>query len=347
MQKTGYLLLNLGSPASPSVKDVRAYLGEFLMDKYVINLPWLLRKMIVSLFILPFRPKRSAHAYAQIWQPEGSPLLLISEAFCKQLSHQIDEPVVLAMRYGNPNIKDAVQALLDANVTHIVLVPLYPQHADSTVTTILEVCKQAIPAHITTSHVPAFYNNAHYIEAQSQVIREHLPQHWDHLLLSYHGIPEQHLVQADPTHTHCLNGDCCAINQEPAEAHVAHNTCYRHHVYTTSRKLMASLGISAAKFSVSFQSRLGRLPWLTPYTDQVLQQLPKQGIKHLVVASPAFVADNLETLEELNMQGRETFLAAGGETFQLIPCLNDHPAWIKAMTQILVDHTVSASSETS
>ncbi len=339
---TGYLLVNLGTPASPSVADVRAYLNEFLMDPYVLDTPWLLRRLIVSGFILPFRPKQSAAAYQAIWQEDGSPLLIHSQALQAAMAVKLNEPVGLAMGYGEPGISAAVAQLLAHGVEHLVIVPLYPHYADSTVTTCVEAVQAQLPPHVSTSVLPPFYQQPVYIDALAQSVRDQLPEHWDHLLLSYHGLPERHLTRCDPTGSHCLaQADCC---RQPSPAHA---TCYRHQIYATSDALAAALGISGDRYSVSFQSRLGRLPWLQPYTDQVLRELPARGIKALAVACPAFVADNLETLEEMGMQGRETFLAAGGESFHLIPCLNTAPQWVDALTALVNNHSAAARVETS
>ena len=322
----GVVLVNLGTPDSCAVRDVRRYLNEFLMDRHVIDLPWVLRRLIVSGFILPLRPRRSARAYAKIWdaagENTGSPLLAYSRALRARLCDNLAIPCELAMRYGEPTIASALSRLNDQGVSELFVIVLYPQHADSTRTTSIEAVIAQAGAAMAVEVLPPFYDRPAYIEAQAGVIERNLPLHWDHLLLSYHGLPERHLTQADPTGGHCLqSADCCQRQS------VAHATCYRHQVLRTSELLMAKLGIDESRYSVSFQSRLGRLPWLTPYTDQTLTQLPQQGVKRLAVACPAFLADNLETLEEIGIAGRQNFLAAGGESLTLIPCLNDDPQW--------------------
>ncbi len=327
------LLVNLGTPLSSDVRDVRAFLGEFLMDRYVLDVPWLLRRLIVTGFILPFRPNQTARAYTKIWNaagPEtGSPLLHYSERCRHGVEERTGLPTALAMRYGNPSVRDAIAALLGHGVRHITMVPLYPQHADSTITTSIEAVRRSLPSNVSLTVVPPFYSQPDYLEAQASAIRENLPASWDHLLFSYHGLPERHITKADPTGNHCLAlENCCQV---PSEAHA---TCYRHQVYRTSELLAQRLGLSDDKYTVSFQSRLGRLPWLTPYTDQLLEALPEQGVSNLAVACPAFVADNLETLEEIGIAGRESFLAAGGESFSLVPCLNDRADWIDALARI-------------
>ncbi len=324
----GFLIVNLGTPASTGVRDVRAYLKEFLTDPYVIDLPSPFRQLLVGAFILPFRPKRSAEAYGKIWDaagPEtGSPLLHYSRSLHTSMQTRLGaEPCELAMRYGTPGIGQAVQRLLDRGVDCVKLLCLYPQHADSTRQTTIEAVAAVLPDSVPLEVIPPFFDDADYLDVQATVIRRHLPETWDHLLLSYHGLPERHLTRSDPTGSHCLaSPDCCEVPS------VAHATCYRHQARVTSRHLAQRLDIPPERWSVSYQSRLGRLPWLEPYTDQVLAELPERGVRRLAVACPAFVADNLETLEEIGMAGRETFLSAGGESFQLIPCLNDEPAWV-------------------
>jgi len=329
----GVLLVNLGTPDSTAVADVRRYLGEFLMDRHVIDVPWPVRRLIVSGFILPFRPRRSAAAYASIWDAAGpgtgSPLLHHSMALTDALRASLAVPCELAMRYGQPGIEDALTRLREHGARSILLVPLYPHYADSTVGTTIEAVRRLLRADEELDVLPPFYAQPEYVDAQAAVIRRHLPPHWDHLLLSYHGLPERQITRADPTGSHCLaHDDCCRV------ASPAHATCYRHQVYRTSELVAGRLGLDSADFSVSFQSRLGRLPWLTPYTDETLAALPGRGVRRLVVACPAFIADNLETLEEIGIAGRNTFLEAGGESLTLVPCLNADPHWIDALARI-------------
>jgi len=332
---TGFLIVNLGTPASTEVADVRAYLKEFLTDPYVIDLPSPFRQLLVGAFILPFRPKRSAEAYRKIWDAAGtgtgSPLLHYSNALHEALKVKLSaEHCEIAMRYGTPGIPEAVARLVGQGVDHLKLICLYPQHADSTRQTSIEAVSAELPDGVRLEVIPPFYDDSDYLDAQAAVIERHLPGQWDHLLLSYHGLPERHLTRTDPTGNHCLaSADCCEVNSS------AHATCYRHQARVTSRLLAERLHIPSERWSVSYQSRLGRLPWLEPYTDQVLAELPTRGVRHLALACPAFVADNLETLEEIGMAGRRTFLEAGGESFCLIPCLNDDPAWVEILSRWL------------
>ena len=331
--KRGILLVNLGTPDSAEVRDVAAYLREFLMDPHVLDLPAPLRWLVVHLLILPFRPKRSAMAYARIWDGagpgSGSPLLFHSRLCRDRLAQRLEVPVALAMRYGKPTISAAINELRNAGAKNLLLVPLYPQHADSTCTTSIAAARAALPGGASLDVLPPFHDEPVYLDAQAAVIAKSLPSHWDHLLFSFHGLPERHILKADPTRSHCLkHNNCCAVGSS------AHATCYRHQALRTSSLLAERLGIDPGHYSVSFQSRLGRLPWLTPYTDQELEAMPSRGVRNLVVACPAFVADNLETLEEIGIAGRETFLAAGGSTLTLAPCLNAAPQWIAALRQL-------------
>lgn len=329
--RRGILLVNLGSPDSTSVKDVRRYLRQFLMDGRVIDAPYPLRKMIVELFILPFRPASSAHAYQQIWWDEGSPLIVLSRRLESYLKKHLSAPVALGMRYGNPSIESAIRQLLQTGrgIEEVHLLPLYPHYAMATVeTVVVEVQrvlkKLAAPLRLTVR--PPFYADPGYINALVESARPYLEAPYDHLLFSYHGIPERHCRKADPTGRHCLTEpDCCQV---PSPAHA---TCYRHQVYRTTGEFVRKAGVASDKYSLSFQSRLGVDSWLKPFTAEELKRLGEKGIKKLIVMCPAFVSDCLETLEEIGLRGKETFLAAGGEEFRLIPCLNDHPLWMELL----------------
>jgi ferrochelatase len=329
---SGILLVNLGTPASCSVTDVRRYLGEFLMDPHVIDVPWPIRRMIVSCFVLPFRPRRSAAAYASIWDAAGpgtgSPLLHYSRALEQGARAAVQLPCELAMRYGEPSISGALDRLQAAGVDDLLVVPLYPQFADSTWTTTDLRVRDLAGNRMRIRTLPPFHAEPDYIAALAALVREHLPEQWDHLLFSYHGLPERHITRADPTGNHCLKSANCCETPSPA-----HKTCYRQHCRSTSLRVAEALGLAPEQWSVSFQSRLGRQPWLRPYTDHVLAELPARDVRRLVVVCPAFVADNLETLEEMGLGGRETFLEAGGLDYTLVPCLNNRGDWMQALTR--------------
>lgn len=326
----GVLLVNLGSPESPTPKDLKPYLDEFLMDERVIDAPKWLRNILVRGIILQTRPKKSAEAYAKIWWEEGSPLIVISERFTKKLRMQTGIPVALGMRYGKMTIRKALQELMDNGVDEVLLVPLYPHYAMSSYETVvvktMEVQREFF-SQIRLTTLPAFYHDPGYIEVLSGSIAEGLKDfEYDHILFSYHGIPERHIRKSDPTRYHCkINGTCCGTNS------VAHNTCYRHQVFKTTELVKASLDLPEEKISSSFQSRLAGDPWLKPYTDYEFERLAKEGVKRLAVITPAFVSDCLETLEEIAMEGKHQFMDAGGESYKHIPCLNDGDAWVQLM----------------
>lgn len=329
MSQKAVLLANLGSPDSPSVPDVRRYLGEFLMDGYVIDVPFLLRKMIVGGFILPFRPKKSAKAYRSIWWDDGSPLIVISRKVQKHVAARLDVPVELAMRYGNPSTPSAVKRLVEGGATEILVVPLYPHYAMSTIRSSVEAVRAALRkmgADVDLKVAPPYYQDPLYIEALAESARQYVEDGFDHLLVSYHGLPERHLRKTDPTGDHCLSTpDCCQRESE------AHAVCYRHQVLRTTEHLTARLNIPKEQYTLSFQSRLGKDAWLKPFTVLEAKRLGEAGVKRLLVICPAFVSDCLETLEEIGIGVRDVFLDAGGTSFRLIPCLNDHAKWIDAL----------------
>lgn len=327
------LLVNLGSPASPQVKDVRRYLREFLSDDRVIDSPWLIRQLVLNLFILPFRPKQSAAAYQTIWTKEGSPLLVISRQLHRLVQASFPFPVSLAMRYGNPSIPDVLHQLNKQGIKELFLIPLYPHYAMSSYETVVEKVRKTIRQKrlpITLTLQPPFYEEPHYIEALVQSAQSYLTKEYDHLLFSFHGIPERHIKKGDTSGCHCLvKENCCEI------PHPAHAVCYRAQTRKTVAAFVKIAGIAEGKYSISYQSRLGRDPWLKPYTDLELERFPKIGIKKLLVICPAFVSDCLETLEEIEERGKESFRQAGGESFEMIPCLNIHPAWIKTLSHYI------------
>jgi len=327
------LLVNLGSPASTEVADVRRYLNQFLMDPYVIDLPWPVRRLLVSLILIR-RPEQSAHAYASIWWDDGSPLVVLSKRLQQAMTQEWTQgPVELAMRYGEPSIETVLTRLAAQGIKKVTLAPLYPQFADSTVTTVIEEAKRVVrdkKLQFDFSVVPPFFNQPEYLEALVESVRPHLAQDFDHLLLSFHGLPERHITKLDPTGNHCFkNGNCCE-NASPEVLAV----CYRAQCMRSSAEFAKRMGLPDGKWSVSFQSRLGRAKWIEPYTEAHLAELAAQGVKKLLVMCPAFVADCIETLEEIGDRGAEQFKEAGGEELILIPCLNDDPNWAKALNTL-------------
>ncbi len=324
----GILLINLGSPKSPKAKDVKPYLDEFLMDEYVLDVSWIGRAFLVKGIILNTRPKKSAEAYKKVWTKEGSPLIVYSELLQNKLQKLVDCPVGLAMRYAEPSIENGLKELVKKGVTHITVLPLYPQYAMSTTETVIEktesVRKRLFPE-IKANYVKPFYNRENYINSLAESIKRQLPEQFDKLLFSYHGVPERHIIKTDATHT-------CDLENCRTEEHQHFNEyCYLNHCYETTRLVQKKLGLSDDKVQISFQSRLLKDPWLRPYTDETLENMPKKGIKNIAVCCPAFVSDCLETLEEISIEGKHTFMEAGGETFSYIPCLNDDQNWVETI----------------
>ena len=343
MAKRAVLLTNLGSPDNPDIPSVRRYLNQFLMDPLVIQLPWVLRRLIVGLFVLPFRPKYSAHAYQSVWMKEGSPLVVLSQQLLKSVKKKTNIPIAMAMRYGKPSIESELLQLSRLHdVEEILLIPLYPHFADSTVKTSIVEAERIIAQHklkFTLSIFQPFYERGDYIDAlvASATPWINFPKDFDHIIFSYHGLPESHIRKADPTGMHCLKrDDCCQI------ASSAHESCYRHHVIRTTQCFAEKTGLKPEQYTVAFQSRLGKAKWLEPSTVNKLEELAQSGVKKLLVMCPAFVTDCLETLEEIGIQGSETFKQAGGESLELIPCLNDHDAWVSVIASWCEEWNASA-----
>lgn len=333
MSKQGILLINLGSPDSTSVPDVREYLREFLMDPRVLDSPWLVRWCVVHFAILPTRPAQSAEAYEKIWTKDGSPLVATSRNVQREMQRRFGDGAVieLAMRYRNPGIESAIRHLREQEVTDLLVFPLFPHFAMSSFETAVvrarEVAARLAPE-MKLKIAKPYYNAPGYIAALAASAKDFLDAGYDHLLFSFHGLPERHLRKANPGH--CLaTPNCC---ETPGSAL---HTCYRAQCFATVRAFVEATGVPTNKHSVSFQSRLGRDPWLKPYTDFEFTRLAGTGVKKLLVICPAFVSDCLETVEEIAIRGRATFLEAGGTEFALIPCLNEHPRWLEALEKIL------------
>ena len=324
----GILLVNLGSPRSTSVPDVKEYLDEFLMDERVIDYRWFFRALLVKGIILNTRPAKSAEAYKTVWTEEGSPLIVITKQLQKKLQKLVDVPVEIGMRYAQPSIEAGIQKLVDQGVTDIVLFPLYPQYAMSTTETVIEkaeeVRKKSFPQ-IRINYIQPFYNRDIYIDCLAESIKEKLPENFDALQFSYHGVPERHIYKTDPTNTCNLN-DCCSRESNPS-----HQFCYRHQCFDVTNSVIKKLGLPKDKVMVTFQSRLGKDKWMEPYTDETLEAIGKKGIKNLAIVCPAFVSDCLETLEEISVEGKHQFEHGGGENFHYIPCLNDEDRWVNVV----------------
>jgi ferrochelatase len=328
--KKGIILMNLGSPDSTEVDELRKYLNEFLTDKRVID-SWFVRNILMRSMIIPKRAPESAKAYRTIWTKNGSPLVQFTRELAEKLGKEVPQPVGIAMRYGKPSVESAYKLLMKKipDLEEVIAIPLYPHYAMSSYETAVEHAKEIHRKKkygFKLRFVQPFYKDPGYIHAMAENMKPFLQKDFDHLLFSFHGIPERHLIKTDPTHEHCLqSADCCAVSS------MAHATCYRHQCLTTMNLVAAELGLTKTKFSFSFQSRLGKQPWLKPYTDFRFQEMPGEGIKKLLVVCPAFVSDCLETLEEIEIRGKESFLASGGTEYSMIPCLNTHPLWVKTL----------------
>ena len=340
--RTGVLLVNLGTPNSTDTGDVRRYLREFLSDPRVIDIHPVARWLLLNLVILPFRPAKSAEAYRSIWTEEGSPLLVHGLHLKDALQERLGSTyfVDLAMRYGQPSIPNVLERLVAQDLEKIVVVPLFPQYSSaasgSALERVFEVASGMwnVP---TMSAVGPFYEHPGFIQAFSEVAKPVLDRlKPDHVLLSYHGVPERQVQKSDVSGTHCLKVENCC-----AEINRANRFCYRAHCYATSRGLVQTLGLGPDQYTVCFQSRLGRTPWIKPYTDEQLPLLAERGVRRLAVMCPAFVADCLETIEEIGMRALEDWKALGGEELELIPSLNTHPTWVEALTSIIEAHKAS------
>lgn len=338
MAKCAIVLMNLGSPDSTSVKDVRKYLNEFLMDERVIDKPFLLRYLLVKGIITPFRAPKSAEAYEMIWWKEGSPLVVLTQQLLEKVKEKTTIPVTIAMRYGNPTPQAAYDELLKENpdLEEVILVPLYPHYAMSsyeTAVVYMKEVKEKLGYKFNLKTVPPFYNHPAYIDALAASMKPYLEEYdFDQLLFSYHGIPERHVTDLDPSGNHCMQVDKCCFKSSPT-----HPTCYRHQVTITSELVSKKLGLQKDKWQQSYQSRLGRDPWLLPSTQTVIPEMPGKGIKKLLVVCPSFVSDCLETLEEIDIRGREDFTNSGGTHYQYIPCMNIEETWINALMKIIDD----------
>jgi len=333
--KPGILLVNTGSPDSPSVSDTRRYLRQFLSDPRVIDMHPIGRWLLLNFVILPFRPKHSAKAYQLIWMNEGSPLLVHSKAFSDGLAKNSPELLFeIGMAYGKPSIMDSVKALLSRGATRIIVIPMFPHYASATVGSVLEGSYSQLaqlPNVPPVDVLPPFYEAPEFLDAWAAIAGPQLEAiNADHIVVSYHGLPERHVKNCDPTGANCLQkADCC-------ERYRNHNpSCYKAHCIATTNGIVERLGIAKENYTLSFQSKLGRDPWLKPATDSTLVDLAKKGVKRVAVLCPAFVADCIETIEEIGMQGEESFLSNGGESLHLVSSLNSEAHWVDGFTALL------------
>jgi ferrochelatase len=332
MKRTAVLLINVGTPDEPTVKAVRRYLSEFLNDRRVIDIPLVLQKILVNLIIVPFRAPKSTKLYQRLWTEKGSPLLYFSEQCKEELQQKLGEKadVFLAMRYGNPSVGKALLAIRNGNYDRIVVFPMFPQYASSTNGTAIQAVFDEVGRWNTIPEIQAvnqFYDHPAFLDAFAERIRSYGPENFDHIIFSYHGLPNRHLEKNHPEES-ILTCNCETSLPEFGKF------CYKATCYQTTRELAHRLGLESGRYSVSFQSRLSN-NWMTPFTDKNLIGRARQGSKNILVAAPAFVADCLETTVEIGWEYKELFLGNGGENLQMVESLNDSPAWINAMDEIL------------
>ena len=334
--KTDILLINLGTPDSPSTRDVRIYLRELLSCERVIDINPVARWFVLNLLILPFRPRKSAKAYKKIWMDEGSPLLVFSEKLKTALLEQFAEkdiPLELGMQCRKPSLKTAIAKLRGQNCDQIIVLPLYPQYASSSYGAAIEDLYKVILNDWNIPHlriIPPFFSDSRFIDAWAKIGLPYIEKKPDHVLFSFHGLPLRHLKKSDYTGKWCKNDySCCKelINEN--------RNCYSAQCYYTAKLIAKSLKIEEDKWSVSFQSRLGRDEWVKPYTEQHLKELAERGMKRVIVFCPSFVADCLETIEEIGISAAEHFKEYGGEELILVPSLNNHPEWVLGLKSII------------
>lgn len=333
---TGILLVNLGTPKAPTARAVRPYLRQFLSDPLVIDIPALWRWLLVNLIIVPFRSPKSAAAYQKIWKNGGSPLMINSQALADGVQKNLGSgyAVVLAMRYGSPSIANGLKELISKGVREIRVLPLYPQYSLASTESVFKEVRRIMKKRgdtVPVKELPAFCDDSGFVGSVAACGRDLLGQMKpDHILFSFHGLPERQVRATDHSGGHCLVASDCCSRDVPEN-----KNCYARQCHKTADAVAEHLGLRSEQYSVSYQSRLGRTPWLKPYTDHLFMELPKKGLKRILVFSPAFVADCLETLEELQMRGREQFLQAGGEEMQVVPCPNSRPEWVKAVCNLV------------
>ena len=332
--KTGVLLVNLGTPDSPSVSDVRSYLSEFLNDPRVIDVPKLLRLILVNLIIVPFRAPKSAKIYKDLWTEDGSPLLYYSERVCELLNETLDDDyeVFLAMRYKNPNIRAVLAEMKKKNFKKIIVLPMFPQYASATTGSAYELIMKEITKWWVIPEIKfigQYYDHPDFIDAIVERASKYTLSDYDHILFSYHGLPER---QVDKVYDDglCTDRDC---EHEITEEN---QYCYKATCYATTRLVAGKLGLKEEDYTVCFQSRLDK-NWLEPFSDKVVEEKAKEGAKKLLVFSPAFTADCLETIIEIGDEYQEIFEELGGEKVQLVESLNDHPLWISCLKDLVLN----------
>lgn len=334
-EKKGLLLVNLGTPKSPEPKHVFRYLNEFLTDGRVIDLPWLKRQILVRGLIVPTRYKQSAELYKKIWLKQGSPLLFHGLNVQKKLQKLLGDQchVALAMRYQTPTIENALEELRKSQVSEIIIFPLFPQYASATTGSVMQKVMEYLKTWNVIpklSFINSFYNHPRFIQAFCERGKQYDLDSYDHILFSFHGLPERHIRNADCS-GHCLKGDCCRT------LNAGNQFCYKAQCYATAQFIAHGLHIKKPNYSVCFQSRLGSDAWIQPYTMDVIKVCAEKGWKKLLVFCPAFVSDCLETSCEITIEYAELFQQLGGEHLQLVESLNDHPTWISAIRSIALN----------
>jgi ferrochelatase len=338
MTRIGVLLINIGTPDEPTPEAVGRYLRQFLMDEHVLDLPYLKRWLLVNRVIVPRRKYSSAAHYQKIQSEEGAPLLVHTRKFAAALAAELapdadDYHVEIGMRYGNPSIAAGLATMKNKSVDRIVIAPLYPQYTQSSFqSAVVETKKQAKKHGLSDRlrFLDPFYADAGFVDACAEIIKEHLqPESDDHVLLSYHSVPTRHIRKLDPAGYCRIDESCCAEITE------ANQNCYRAQCHATSRAIAAAVGLEADEVTTCFQSQLGKDEWIGPAFDDLVEESPKRGIRNLAVACPSFVADCLETLEEIGLTGAEEFREAGGQELRLIPCVNHDPRWIRAAAELI------------
>ncbi|HET6992781.1 MAG TPA: ferrochelatase [Bacteroidia bacterium] len=334
--KTGVLLINLGTPDSPSTSDVRKYLREFLMDPFVIDINPVSRWFLINLIIAPSRAPKSAKLYEKIWTSEGSPLLTNGIALKEKLQHSLgkDFVVALGMRYQQPSIRTALAELDKAGVEKIIAIPLYPQYAASSTASSVESLKKEskkLGLKQRIEIVLHFHHREEYLNALAASAKNFNPAEYDHVLFSFHGLPERHIKNSDREFGDgkCEFGACCEIARD------GNRFCYRANCVQTANELAKRLSIPKEKFTIAFQSRLGKDPWIKPYSDHEIIRLAKEGKKKILAFSPAFVADCLETIYEIGTEYNELFREHGGEKIQLVPSLNYTDEWVEGLKKMI------------
>jgi len=333
--KTGVLIINLGTPDSPSVADVRKYLREFLMDRRVIDIPFWRRFLLVNFVIAPFRAPQSAKSYRDLWTDQGSPLKVNGQILEGLLQQALGDDflVKLAMRYQSPGIKSVLTHFKDKGFKELIVIPLYPQYASSSSGSTMEEVMKVIRGWEVVPEIRLmgqFFDHPFFIKAFAEIGKKYIPQgHFDHYLFSYHGLPEHQILKSS-CDDYCRLGDCCSVYSGN------NRYCYRAQCFETTRLLVQELGIKKENYTISFQSRLGKRPWIKPYTDEVIKQLAGRAIKRVLVFSPSFVSDCLETTVEIGMEYKKLFLEHGGEHWQLAESLNTHPIWVECLKQIIL-----------